>query len=212
VNENDDYYQHTIELLEDSYLAADARGDVAGGSGSGGGLERWEKKRRVLATPFDRDGTWLDVGCANGLLMETLTRWTAEEGLRIEPYGLDLSPRIADAARRRLPQWADRIWAGNVMTWEPPMHFDYVTVIADCVPASARAELIDRLVTRYLNPGGRLIFSIYMPRPPELPPENPPASAVLKRFGYPVAGEAEARIDGVLKVSTAWLDNHKALR
>src|SRR5215472_186136 len=98
VGENDDYYQHTIELLEDSYLAADARGDIPGGSGSGGGLARWEKKRRVLATAFDRDGTWLDVGCANGLLMETLTRWTAEKGVRVEPYGLDLSPRIADAA------------------------------------------------------------------------------------------------------------------
>jgi hypothetical protein len=79
-------------------------------------------------------------------------------------------------------------------------------VIADSVPAGARAELVDRLMTRFLNPGGRLIFSIYMPRPPEPPPEIPLASAVLKRFGYPVAGEAEARIDGVLKVSTAWLD------
>ena len=206
MNEKDDYYRRTIELLEESYLAADARGDVAGGSGSGGGLARWEKKRRVLATAFDRDGTWLDVGCANGLLMETLTRWTSEEGLRIEPYGLDLSARLVDAARRRLPQWADRIWAGNVMTWEPPLHFDYVTVIADCVPANARSELIDRLVTKFLSSAGRLIFSIYIPRPPEPPAELPPASDVLRRFGYRVTGEDEARIDGVLKVATAWLN------
>ena len=92
-------YRHTLELLEESYLQANARGDLAGGSGSSGGLERWEKKRRVLATAFDHDGTWLDVGCANGLLMETLTRWTAEDRLKIEPYGLDLSERIAEAAR-----------------------------------------------------------------------------------------------------------------
>lgn len=206
MGEHDDYYRCTIELLEESYLEADARGDVAGGSGSGGGLARWEKKRRVLAQAFDQDGTWLDVGCANGLLMETLVRWTAETGLRIEPYGLDLSARIAAAARRRLSHWADRLWAGNVMTWEPPMRFDYVTVLADAVPAGARPDLLDRLIAKFLNPNGRLIFSIYMPLPPEAPAETPPASNVLRRFGHRVAGEAEARIDGALKVSAAWLD------
>src|SRR5215470_9284563 len=104
-----DYYQHTLELLEDSYVAADERGDLAGGSGSGGGLARWQRKRRVIAAAFDHDGTWLDVGCANGLLMETLRDWTAAKGVRIDPYGLDLSARIAARARLRLPHWADRI-------------------------------------------------------------------------------------------------------
>jgi len=206
VNENDPYYQRTLELLEEPYLEADARGDVAGGSGSGGGLERWERKRRVLVDAFDQDGSWLDIGCANGLLMETLATWAREKGLRIEPYGLELSPRIAEAARRRLPDWAGRIWTGNVMTWEPQMRFDYVTVIADSVPATARPDLVERLITRFLSSTGRLIFSIYVPQPPEAPAELPPASAVLKRFGYRVKGEAEVRIDGELKVSTAWLD------
>ena len=206
MNENDPYYQRTLELLEEPYLGANARGDVAGGSGSGGGLERWEKKRRALVSAFDHDGSWLDVGCANGLLMETLATWATEKHLRVEPYGLELSPRIAEAARLRLPHWADRIWTGNVMTWEPQMRFDYVTVIAESVPETVRPNLVDLLITRFLSSTGRLIFSIYMPRPPEAPPELPPASAVLRRFGYRVKGEAEARIDGELKVSAAWLD------
>lgn len=206
LSEDSDYYWRTIQLLEESYLEANARGDVAGGSGSGGGLERWEKKRRVLARAFDRDGDWLDVGCANGLLMETLVRWTAEAGLRIEPFGLDLSERIAEAARQRLPHWADRIWAGNVMTWQPPMRFDYITVIADSVPPGSGRNLIERLIANFLNPKGRVVFSIYMPRPPQASVEIPPASEVLQRFGYRVTGEAEARIDGELKVSAAWLD------
>jgi SAM-dependent methyltransferase len=203
---NDVYYRRTLELLEESYLEADAKGDLAGGSGSGGGLKRWEQKRRVLANVFDHDGTWLDVGCANGLLMETLTKWTAEAGLRIEAYGLDLSARLVEVARMRLARWDDRIWAGNVMTWEPQIRFDYVTVIADSVPETSRHDLVERLITRFLSSTGRLIFSIYVPRPPEAPAELPPASAVLKRFGYRVQGEVEARIDGELKVSAAWLD------
>lgn len=206
MSEHDEYYKHTLALLEGPYLEADARGDVAGGSGSGGGLERWERKRRLLVRAFDHDGSWLDVGCANGLLMETLTTWASEKSLRVEPYGLELSPRIAEAARLRLPHWADRIWTGNVMTWEPQLRFDYVTVIADSVPETARRNLVERLITRFLSPTGRLIFSIYLPRPPEAPAELPPASAVLKRFGYRVKGEAEARVDGDLKVSAAWLD------
>jgi hypothetical protein len=92
------------------------------------------------------------------------------------------------------------------MTWEPPIRFDYVTVIADCVPSSRRRDLVERVMMRFLNPRGRLVFSIYIPTPPEPPAENPPASEVLRRFGYEMAGEAESRIDGELKVSTAWID------
>ena len=206
MTDTDVYYRRTLELLEESYLKANASGDLAGGSGSGGGLKRWEQKRRVLTSAFDHDGSWLDVGCANGLLMETLTKWTAEAGLRIEAHGLDLSARLVEVARRRLAHWGNRIWTGNVMTWEPQMRFDYVTVIADSVPKAARPDLVERLITKFLNSTGRLVFSIYLPRPPEAPAELPPASDVLKRFGYRIKGEAEARIDGELKVSAAWLD------
>jgi hypothetical protein len=85
-----DYYQHTLELLEDSYVAADERGDLAGGSGSRGGLARWQRKRKVIAVAFNHDGTWLNVGCANELLMETLCRWVADRDVQVEPYGLEL--------------------------------------------------------------------------------------------------------------------------
>ena len=38
-------------------------------------------------------GTWLDIGCANGLLMETLAAWVADNGYRVEPYGLERQGR-----------------------------------------------------------------------------------------------------------------------
>src|SRR5579863_6715280 len=121
-NSDDEYYERIRALLEDYYVSADERGDVFGGSGTKGeDMGSWEAKRRVIACAFDRAGIWLDVGCANGLLMETLAAWVAESGHRVEPYGLELSNRIAERARRRLPRWAARIWTGNVMKFEPPI-------------------------------------------------------------------------------------------
>src|ERR1044072_3842660 len=72
--------------------------------------------RRPIAQAVDRDGTFLDIGCASGHLLESLLGWTPH---RIDPYGLDLAPGLVELARRRLAHRADRIFVGNVITWEP---------------------------------------------------------------------------------------------
>jgi len=204
-----DYYQQTLELLEESYLAADERGDLAGGSGSGGGLARWQRKRKLIAAAFDHDGTWLDVGCANGLLMETLCGWAAERNVRVEPYGLDLSRRVAERARRRLTLWAERIWSGNVMTWLPPMRFDYVTLLPELVPAELGGAMLVRVRDQFLKPAGRLIVSCY--RPGAAPGRHyrggQSAPRWLGELGFVADGFAEVHDDdGTLWTSVAWLD------
>jgi hypothetical protein len=37
--------------------------------------------------------------------MESVVEWADH---RIEPYGLDIAPRLVELARERLPHWADR--------------------------------------------------------------------------------------------------------
>ncbi len=209
--QSDEYYERVRALLEDSYVSADERGDVFGGSGSSGDMARWEAKRRVIASAFDRSGTWLDIGCANGFLMETLTAWLAEKGHRVEPYGLDLSGRIAERARIRLPHWAARIWTGNVMEFEPPIRFDYVTALADSVPMEKRSALVARLARLYLKHGGRLILSCYAPGPFLLGKralEAESAAEILRAAGYAPIGEAEVRdsLTAAAKVRVAWTD------
>ncbi len=58
-----------------------------------------------MTRAIEHDGRFLDGCCANGLLMESVVDWSAEDGYHIEPYSLDLSPSIAVLARRRLPHW-----------------------------------------------------------------------------------------------------------
>ncbi len=191
------------ELLEEAYLGAN---DPRGGSGFRGDAERWERARRPIASAVDRDGTFLDVGCANGLLMESLVAWAGEDGRAVEPYGLDLIPSLARLARGRLPRWADRISVGNVMGWEPPFRFDFVRTELEYVPRDRRRELVERLLTGYLAPGGRLILCSYSSsRPLRLNAE--PVREILRAWGYEVTGESEGvDADGAVITRVAWTD------
>lgn len=111
------WYAANTHRLETAYLA---ESDPRRQSGANADAARWERRRRVIAAAIDRDGTLLDVGCANGHLLETLVEWARADGHTVEPYGLDISARLAALARQRLPGWADRIGVGNAMTWDPP--------------------------------------------------------------------------------------------
>lgn len=187
--------QRTRALLEEAYLAGGA------GPGGAGSTDRsegaWRAKRVHLSVPMDADGTWLDVGCANGHLLATLPAWTAERGVRIEPHGLELLPRVAALARTLLPHLAERIWTGSAMTWEPPTRFRYVTVLDDAVPPDRLGDLLERLLDRYVAPGGRLIISSYADRA---------LFDDLAAAGYPPDGTIHIDRPGRTPLRTAWID------
>ena len=95
--DEDAFYRDSQRLLETSYLRD---GTPRGGSGFGGTAADWRAQRGHLCQAVDRDGSFLDVGCANGHLLESMVAWCAERGIRLEPYGVDLSPDLVPAARR----------------------------------------------------------------------------------------------------------------
>jgi SAM-dependent methyltransferase len=189
-------------LLEAAYLPSES---PYGQSGSSGDAEHWEQRRRVIAEAIHRDGTFLDVGCANGLLMETLPGWAAARGHRIEPHGLDISPQLAALARRRLPAWADRIHVGNAATWTPPRRYDFVRTELAYVPPGHEPRLISHLIERVVAPGGRLILCAYRPRG-----DLDAAEIVgdLRAWGWPPGGEAGAvdPLRGGIATRIDWLD------
>ena len=126
-------------LCSSAYVTSE---DPRGGSGFCGDEVRWERARRPILSAVHRDGPFLDVGCANGLLMESVAAWAAEDRLQVEPYGLDLIESLAALARRRLPHWADRIFAGNVMSWRPTLRFDFVHTNLAYGPPPRRCHMV----------------------------------------------------------------------
>lgn len=191
---------------EAAYLAA---GDPRAQSGFRGDARRWTALRRIVTSPMSRPGRFLDIGCANGLLMESVAAWNDEVGVATEPWGVDASPSMAALARARLPGWSDRIFTGNAADWEPPVRFDAVRTELVYVPAEARPRYVARLADRFLNPGGRLIVCTYASARVAPDPPEPPAEW-LRAHGFAVAGEAVADRDpegrgGVTRI--AWMEN-----
>ena len=67
-----------LEALESSYLSDD---DPIRQSGFGGGPERWRSEREPILEAIEGNGDILDIGCANGYLLECLMIWGRERGL-----------------------------------------------------------------------------------------------------------------------------------
>ena len=145
------WHREMAMLVVPAYLAAETPWQQSGKSGT---ADDWEWSRSLIADAIDRDRTFLDVGCANGYLMECLPRWSRPA---VEPYGLDISAELVELARSRLPQWRDRFWHGNALAWSPPMRFTYVRTGLDYVPEHRRPELVAHLL-RFCE---RLIIGVF---------------------------------------------------
>jgi hypothetical protein len=171
-------------ILVPAYLAADTPWAQSGKSGD---EETWEHARRPVADAIDRDGSFLDVGCASGFLMESVRRWTAERGLAVEPYGLEIAPELAELARRRLPHWADRIFVANARHWRPPRRFDFVRTGLEYAPPGRRRELVEHLLGHVVAPHGRLIVGVY-----SQDRDARPTDALVASWGFEISGRIEA--------------------
>ena len=178
------WFDRSREVLETAYLAS---AEPWKQSGMSGPEERWVALRRPVADCIDRPGSFLDIGCANGYLLECCLRWTAERGISIAPYGLDLSARLVELARRRLPRFSDRFFVGNSFRWVPPRRFDFVRTELVYVPGEYEQAYLKWLLQHYLEPGGRLLVANYLEDHPDpaarLFPENHPTQRILERLG-----------------------------
>ena len=129
--------------LEAAYLKED---DPIRQSGFRGGADRWRAERGPILDAIETDEDLLDIGCANGYLLERLVKWGRKRGLRLTPHGLDQGSRLIELAKRRLPEYADNFHVGNVWDWQSPRKYRYVYMLYDCLPLDYLSEGVGRLV------------------------------------------------------------------
>jgi SAM-dependent methyltransferase len=185
--------------LERAYLA---HADPIRQSGFHGGAARWRAEREPLLDAVHADGELLDVGCANGYLLECAVQWAAGRGYRLVPYGLDQGEHLIALARQRMPQFADHFFVGNGWDWEPPRRFQYVYTLYDCVPPGYLDAYVRRLLKGVVAPGGRLIMGAYGSRSRAVPPFD--IAAFLQVHGMVVAGTSSAGTPPI--ASFAWMN------
>jgi 2-polyprenyl-3-methyl-5-hydroxy-6-metoxy-1,4-benzoquinol methylase len=188
------------EVIGDAYLASV---DPRAQSGKSGDEEEWRWSRELALDALSRGGSLLDVGCANGYLMESFHRWGRERRIEVEPYGVDISWRMAALARRRLPHWAERIWVGNALDWKPPRRFDLVHTGIDYVPFDRQRDFVERLLRDVVKPGGSLVL-----RAERVTTDAPDLVAQIRALGLEARGVIERvhPTSGLLR-RTVWLSN-----
>src|ERR1043166_3032642 len=71
------WHREIAAVITPAYLAGD---DPRAQSGYSGDDVAWTHARSVIADAIDRDGTFLDIGCASGYLMETRYPGTSRPG------------------------------------------------------------------------------------------------------------------------------------
>jgi 2-polyprenyl-3-methyl-5-hydroxy-6-metoxy-1,4-benzoquinol methylase len=200
--EINEWFDSTRRDFKQWYLASD---NPWRQSGWGSTPERWRLAREVILSAVEHSGTFLDIGCANGLLLECLITWASGRGIAIEPHGIDLVPELIELARKRIPAHASNFAAANAFTWIAPRRYDYVHLLLESAPPSRHREYLRRILDSAVARGGRLIVSNYGSRSKSESPID--VAGYLSSLGFAVAGSATAsEHDGFVMTRTAWIE------
>ena len=190
------YFREGERMTREYYLADPS--NPYRQSGKTGGAKHWETTRRCIAQAVNADGDYLDLGCANGLLLESLVGWCADRGYTITPHGVDFVPELVDLARQRLPTHAANFHVANASFWQPPRRYRFVQLLLDAVPPADERAYVARVLREMVASPGRLIVSIYgqgTSATPEVAVET------LERLGFEAAGATAC-----VSASVAWID------
>ncbi|MBD1842620.1 class I SAM-dependent methyltransferase [Cyanobacteria bacterium FACHB-63] len=173
-----DWFAKNQQILETAYTNAPTPWQQSGKSGT---FEDWVRLRIANLAPVQRSGTYLDIGCANGYLLECLAGWARLKELEIIPHGLDYSAKLVALARQRLPT-SSHLYVGNAWNWIPVQRFDYVRTELDYVPRNYRKPFVERLLAEFVEQNGRLIISQYRSRHDDL--TQGWVERELERYGF----------------------------
>jgi SAM-dependent methyltransferase len=156
-----EWFETVKDVLEAAYLQ---HSEPWRQSGKSGPEEYWIAARRPVADCIEYSGSFLDIGCANGYLMECVVKWVSERKLTIIPYGIDLSEKLIKLAQSRLLDFRNNLFVGNGWEWLSPRRFDYVRTELVYVPTNLQRQYVQRILDSYLEDDGRLLVAEYRSR------------------------------------------------
>ena len=160
-----DWFTSLKDELETAYIRSREPWKQSGYLGS---EEQWIAARKPVADCIEKSGSFLDIGCANGYLLEFAVKWTSERNLKIIPYGIDISEKLIGLVKERLPEYAHNLYIANGWNWENPRKFDYVRTELVYVPENLQKRYLERIINTYMKEGGKLLVAEYglSSRPP----------------------------------------------
>jgi SAM-dependent methyltransferase len=180
-----EWFSSFKQELEDAYLQHDESWKQSGFMGP---EEYWIALRKPIADCIDKSGTFLDIGCANGYLLECIMKWTGKRGITVTPFGLDLSEKLIELAKKRLPEYNGNFYMGNGWDWVAPVRFDYVRTELVYVPDYLQKKYIKRILDTYLLDEGKLLIALYRNR--STPDETPWDEEQVREWGFQITGRA----------------------
>lgn len=181
----EEWYKVNNEYFTSHYLAADNPRAQSGHSGS---ELHYFHSHAMLIDVINKDGSFIDVGCANGYLLESLERWVNSLGYySVTWYGLDISDGLINLAKQRLPDWSDQFFVGNAVDWIPDKKYDFVCVkeLSYAVPEKQQ-HFFEHLIENYVSPSGRLIIGPYSEES-----NHSYVFDLVASWGYPPSGYIE---------------------
>jgi protein-L-isoaspartate O-methyltransferase len=156
----DEKYEICKIYTTKSYLSKD---NPRAQSGHSGGEFHYLFSHRQIIDAITKNGTFCDIGCANGHLSEMVYKWAAEIGFDLQVYGVDISEGLIELAQKRLPQWHDNFFIGNAHYWKPKHKFDYIHIMGGAFESDSDDDRIifEHYIENYLIDGGRFIIGPY---------------------------------------------------
>jgi SAM-dependent methyltransferase len=149
----------------------------------------------------ESDGTFLDVGCANGQLLVDVVDWASEKAIEIVPYGLDLGPGLVGLARDRFDGRDHHFWVGDAWLWRPPRRWTYVYSLLDLSPKDLWCSWLHKL-SRWVEPGGKLVIGSYGSRSRGIEPVD--VAAVMVDCGLEPLGSSSGGVPAISRF--AWCE------
>ena len=183
----DEWYEINKEYFTTLYLSQD---NPRAQSGHGGDEYHYLFSHLQIIDAINKNGTFCDIGCANGHLMEMVYKWAGGIGFDLRMFGIDISERLVEFAQGRLPQWHNNFFIGNAHKWKPEQKFDYIHTRGELLENVGPKKIDNRKIfehymENYLALGGRYIIGPYWYENDDFVLKN------LLKWGYSPTGFSE---------------------